>query len=59
MSKYGDTAIQFERNFLVETTVDASQYEAWEAHLDLGLVVFTGGHITIFPPAATAKEGPR
>jgi hypothetical protein len=47
-----DTTLSLERGYVLEVFPDSVQYEMWEAHLDIGLVVFSGGRSTFFPPAS-------
>lgn len=47
-----ETTLSLERDYVLEVFPDSVQYEMWEAHMDIGLIVFTGGHTTFFPPAS-------
>jgi hypothetical protein len=54
ISNRSDTDLQFEKDFIFEAIMDAVQYETWEAHLDVGWVIFSNGSVTVFPPAPVA-----
>jgi len=56
ISDYGDTKLFFEKDHVVEAVSDSVQYETWEAHLEVGWIIFSaGGGVTVFPPAAAAE----
>ncbi len=46
-----DTQLLFEQDRVVEVISDSVRYETWEAHLEVGWVVFAGGGTTLFPPS--------
>lgn len=54
ISNRSDTDLQFEEDYVLNAIMDTVQYETWEAHLDVGWVIFANGHITVFPPASVA-----
>jgi hypothetical protein len=51
-----DTTLVLERDYVLEVFPDSVQYEMWEAHMDIGLIVFSGGHATFFPPASHGQS---
>jgi hypothetical protein len=51
MSNLGDTKLTFDEDYAVEAIADTVQYESWDAHLDVGWIILSGGHITVFPSA--------
>jgi hypothetical protein len=52
ISGLGDTQLVFENDYVLDVILNSVRYEAWEAHLPAGWVIFMGGHsITVFPPA--------
>jgi hypothetical protein len=52
ISELGDTQLVFENDYVLDVILNSVRYEAWEAHLPAGWVIFMGGHsITVFPPA--------
>jgi hypothetical protein len=53
ISDCGDTQLLFENDHVLEAMSNSVRYETWQAHLQAGWVVFTGGRsITVFPPSA-------
>jgi len=54
ISNRSDTELQFEKGYVLSAIMDTVQYETWEAHLDVGWVIFANGQITVFPPAPVA-----
>jgi hypothetical protein len=46
-----------EKDYILEVIPDSVQYETWEAHVEAGWVVFVGGEVTLFPPAASSGDG--
>ena len=51
ISNFEDTDLCFEKGYVVHTISDTAQFETWDINLDVGWVIFSGGHITVFPPA--------
>lgn len=59
ISDCGDTQLLFEKDHVVEAISDSVQYETWEAHLEVGWIIFSaGGGVTVFPPAAIPEVRP-
>ena len=54
-----DTQLLFENDHVVEVISDSLRYETWEAHLEVGWVVFAGGGTTLFPPSAPSNADGR
>ena len=50
MSSFGDADLRFEKDHSVQTILDTVQFETWDAHVEEGWVIFTGGSTTVFPP---------
>lgn len=50
-----ETRLVLESDYVFELIPDSVRYEMWEAHLEVGLAVFSGGEITFFPPAAIVR----
>ena len=51
ISNCWDSYLCFEEDYVVQAISDTVQYETWEAHLEVGSVIFGDGDITVFPPA--------
>ena len=52
ISELGDTQLVFENDYVLDVILTSVRYEAWQANLPAGWVIFMGGHsITVFPPA--------
>ncbi|MCU1305900.1 MAG: hypothetical protein JWN45_595 [Acidobacteriaceae bacterium] len=51
ISDLWDTQLLFENGYFLEVFSDSLRYETWEAHLQVGWVIFSEGSITVFPPA--------
>jgi hypothetical protein len=45
-----------EDSYLLRVIADSVRYETWEAHLEAGWAIFSGGEITLFPPPQKARE---
>jgi hypothetical protein len=58
ISDHWDTRLVFEKDYVLEVICNSVRYEAWEAHLDTGLVVFAPGGTTVFPPSAPPNAAP-
>ena len=59
ISDCGDTQLLFEKDHVVEAVSDSVQYETWEAHLEVGWIIFSaGGGVTVFPPAVMPEVRP-
>jgi hypothetical protein len=54
--RFEDTELRLERGFIVQVISDAVQFETWDAHLDVGWVIFSDGKLTIFPPPSVAAD---
>lgn len=52
-----DSTIHFGQDQIVQAIADTVQYGTWEAHVEIGSVIYGDGQITIFPPAPTAAGG--
>ncbi len=52
VSSSWDSRLIFECDYVFEVIADTVQYEVWEAHLEVGWVVFAGGELTLFPSAS-------
>jgi hypothetical protein len=51
-----DTRLVLQSEYVLEVIPDSVQYETWQAHLEAGWVIFAGGAVTVFPPAAKVDE---
>ena len=49
-----ETQILLEKDCFVDVFPNSVQYEVWEAHTKDGWVIFSGGGVTVFPPATRA-----
>jgi len=57
ISNCGDTQLLFENDRVLEVIADSARYETWEAHIEAGWVVFTGGNCTtLFPPSSVLPK---
>src|ERR1700735_305658 len=50
-----DTRLVFEKDYVLEVICDSVRYEAWEAHVETGWVIFAPGGTTVFPPAERSR----
>jgi hypothetical protein len=51
-----ETRLVLDRDYVFELIPDSVRYEIWEAHLEVGWAIFSGGEITLFPPTPKASE---
>ena len=51
-----ETKLVFDNDYVFELIPDSVRYETWEAHLEVGQAIFSGGEITLFPPAPKASK---
>jgi hypothetical protein len=57
ISELGDTQLVFENDYVLDVISNSVRFEAWQANLPAGWVIFMGGHsITVFPPADRLPE---
>jgi hypothetical protein len=55
VSSSWDTRVLLTNDYALEVIADSAQYETWEAHVEIGWVIFMGGKVTVFPPAPSAN----
>ena len=58
VSRLWETKLFLERGYVLEVFPDSVRYEIWESHLEVGLVIFSGGNTTLFPPASPSSVMP-